>query len=85
MTLYNYSMDNSLITRNELHNRVCNNIKKYRKEKRITREHFAEMIDISAQYVGELESPKGEKSFSFYTLYKISIALDIPIDKFLEE
>ena len=50
----------------------------------MTQGELAEKIDISHEYLRQLESEKGQKDFSFYTLYKISLILDIPINNFTE-
>ncbi len=46
-----------------------------RTERNLTREEFAEMVDISSKYVYEIE--KGSKNFSIGILYKMCKALDI--------
>ena len=72
----------SYISNEELHRIVCGNIKTYRLQKTMTQQQLAEAIDISHEYVRQLESEKGQKEFSFYTLYKIAAVLEIPIDDF---
>lgn len=72
------------ISKNEIHVAVCKNIKKFRVQMGITQEELSEKIDISYEYLRQLESEKGQKDFSFYTLYKISLILDMPIDSFIK-
>jgi len=72
------------ITNGELHNIVCSNIKKFRNKRGLTQQELSEKIEISHEYLRQLESQKGKKDFAFYTLYKISLALNVPIDDFLK-
>ena len=53
------------------------NIKKYRMEKKITQAELAEKIDLSYDFVRQIESLKVASGFSVDTLYKISEALEI--------
>ncbi len=50
-------------------------VRALRTERNLTREEFAEMVDISSKYVYEIE--KGNKNFSIGVLYKMCKALDI--------
>ena len=76
---------NEYISKSELHKIVCQNIKKYRKLAKLTQQDLSEKIDISYDYFRQLESEKGQKHFSFYTLYKLSKALNVPMDSFIKE
>lgn len=60
---------------------IAGNIKKYRKSKGITQAKLAEMVELSHEFIRRIESPKGKKNFSVDTIYRISLALDINIDK----
>lgn len=63
---------------------ICNNIKKYRKEKGLRLMELAELLDVSPEYLKRIESPNDEKKGSSLTLlYKISIILDKKLDDFL--
>ena len=64
---------------------IRRNIKKYRKEKGITSAQLAEMVDLSHDFIRQIESEKTRYNFSVETLYKISIALDVSLDKFIEQ
>lgn len=75
--------ENQYIDKDSLHAIVCENISKYRKQRGLTQQVLSEKIDISHEYLRQLESKRGQKDFTFYTLYKISQALEIPIDDFL--
>lgn len=71
------------IAKNDLHKKVCKNIKKYRLQANITQEELSERIGISHDYLRRLESDKGQKDFTFYTLYKISLVLGVALNDFI--
>lgn len=54
---------------------ICQNIKKYRKEKGVRLMDLAEQLDVSVN---------DRNNISLITLYKISVILDVRIDKFFE-
>ena len=69
----------------ELFKIIGKNIKYYRKlynlEKgKMTQEKLAELTDVSIALIGNLESEKIEQGLSVFTLWKISKALEIPIE-----
>lgn len=64
---------------------IAYNVRKYRKLAGITQEQLAVDISISSDYVRRFESQKGREGISLKTLYKISIVLNTPMDKFFEE
>lgn len=70
------------ISKEELHLLVCKNIKKYRKQQGFTQQALSEKIEMSHEYLRQLESAKGQKDFTFFTLYKISSVLGVPLDDF---
>lgn len=55
----------------------------YRKLRGYTQEQLAEKINKTAAFLGHVEAPNVNKTVSLDTLFDISIALDIPIHKFL--
>ena len=63
---------------------IRRNIKKYRKEKGITSAQLAEMVDLSHDFIRQIESEKTRYNFSVETFYKISVALGVSLDKFVE-
>lgn len=69
---------------NDIRMRISLNIKKYRKLAKITQEQLAVDIGVSYDYMRKLEYKKGKIGCSIDTLYKISVVLDIRIDKFFE-
>ena len=64
---------------------ICNNIKKYRKEKGIRLMDLAEAVDVTLNHLKRIESPTDRNNISLITLYKISKVLDVRIDKFFEK
>ncbi len=73
----------------ELFKVIGKNIKYYRKlynlEKgKMTQEKLAELADVSIALIGNLESEKIEQGLSVYTLWKISKALEIPVEKLFD-
>ena len=76
--------DNVYFSKSELYRIVCGNIKKYRIQRGITQQVLSERIEMSHEYLRQLESQKGQKDFTFYSLYKIAFVLDVPIDDFLK-
>lgn len=77
-------MKKEFMDNEKLHEIVCENIKKYRTQSGLTQQELSEKIEISHEYLRQLESKKGQKDFSFYTLYKISSVLIIPLDDFIK-
>ena len=74
----------------DLNNIVGSNIKKYRllynkKVGKMTQEDLAESINSSVSLISSLESEKTNKGISINYLYRISVVLNVPINKFFEE
>lgn len=68
-----------------IYNTIRNNVKKYRKQKGLTSSDLATAIGITDEYMRRLESEKANCKFSFETLYKISVALDVSIDMLIQK
>lgn len=68
-----------------IYNTIRNNVKKYRKQKGLTSSDLATAIGITDEYMRRLESEKANCGFSFETLYKISVALDVSIDRLIQK
>lgn len=78
------------ISPNDLFKIIGKNTKYYRKlynlEKgKMTQENLAELVDVSTALIGNLESNKIDQGISVFTLWKISQALEIPIEKLFDE
>ena len=67
-----------------IYDTIRRNIKKYRKEKGLTSAQLAEMVDLSHDFIRQIESEKVSYNFSVETFYKISVALGVSLDKLFE-
>ncbi len=63
---------------------ISKNVRKYRKLVGITQEQLAIDIGVSVDYLRRFETQEGKEGMSIKTLYRISVVLDTPINKFLE-
>ena len=68
-----------------IYDTIRRNIKKYRREKGITSAQLAEMVGLSHDFIRQIESEKTRYNFSVETFYKISVALDVGLDKLIEK
>lgn len=69
---------------------IGNNIKYYRKlynltKGKMTQAKLAELVNVSTALIGNLESENIEQGISVFTLWKISKALDVPIEKLFKD
>ena len=69
---------------NDIYNTIRRNIRKYRKEKGITSAQLAELVGLSHDFIRQIQSEKAGYNFSVDTLYKISVALGVGMDKLSE-
>ena len=60
------------------------NIKKYRKEKKLTQQDLADMTDISREYICDIENESRGKHITIALLGRISEALEIDIRSLFE-
>lgn len=67
----------------KLRSNISYNIRKYRKEKKYTQEELAEFAEISYDFMRRLESKEGKCGLSVYTLYKLSLALNVSVDELM--
>ena len=68
-----------------IYNTIRKNIRKYRKEKGITSARLAEMVDLSHDFIRQIESEKSAYNFSVDTFYRISVALDVTLDMLIQK
>lgn len=61
---------------------VRKNIKKFRKEKGYTQQKLADKVDMSIDYLAEIESDKRKKTFSLAILGRIADVLEVDIKDF---
>ena len=64
----------------DIYNTIRKNIKKYRKEQKMTAAQLAEIVGVSHDFIRQIESEKVAANFSVETLYRISVALDVSVD-----
>ena len=75
---------NQLIFNEDIYNTIRRNIKKYRKQRGLTAAELAERIGRSHDFVRQIESEKVAYNFSVDTFYRISVALEVSLDKLIE-
>ena len=63
---------------------VGTNVRKACKDKKVNMMEFAEEIDISYEYLRHIVSVGGQKSLSFYSMYKIAKILGVSMDELCE-
>ena len=68
-----------------IYDTIRRNIKKYRKERKMTSAELAELVDLSHDFIRQIESEKTAYNFSVDTFYKISVALDVKLDDLIKE
>lgn len=68
----------------DIYNVIGKNIKKYRKQKRITQRELAESLLLSESFIAKLESTTYQ-SISIDTLKQIADQLEVPIANFFDE
>ncbi len=56
------------------------NIAKYRKQRKLSQNQLAELVDVSREHIAKVETAR--RNMSMDLLFKISSALDIPEYKF---
>ena len=70
-----------LVFDGNIYNTIRRNIKRYWQEKGLTAAELAEMIGRSHDFIRQIESEKEGYNFSLDTFYRISVALDISMDR----
>ena len=76
---------NNLKFDSDIYNTIRKNIKKYRKEKKITSAQLAEMVGLSHDFIRQIQSEKAAYNFSVETMYKIAVALDVSLDSLVKK
>lgn len=64
---------------------IRKNIKKYRKEANMTSAELAEAVELSHDFIRQIESTKAACNFSVDTFYKISVVLGISLDDLIQK
>lgn len=75
---------------NELFDTIGKNVSYYRRlysleKEKMTQERLAEKVGVSTSVIGGLESSKVNQGISVPTLYRISVVLEVPIDKLVNK
>ena len=68
-----------------IYDTIRKNIKKYRKERGMTSAQLAELVDLSHDFIRQIESEKTAYNFSVDTFYRISVALNVKLDDLIKE
>lgn len=74
-----------LIFDTNIYDTIRKNIRKYRKEKNITSMQLAEMVDLSHDFIRQIQSDKAGYNFSVDTFYRISVALGVTLDDLIKK
>ena len=69
----------------KIYDTIRKNIKKYRKEQKMTAAELAELVDLSHDFIRQIESEKVGNNFSVETFYRISVALGVNLDSLIEK
>ncbi len=64
---------------------IAQNVIKYRTLAGVSKEQLAVDIDMTYDYLRRFESQLGKEGISLEKLYKISVVLNVSMDKFFEE
>ena len=67
-----------------IYDTIRKHIKKYRKAKWMTSAQLAELVDLSHDFIRQIESEKTAYNFSVDTFYKISVALNVKLDDLIQ-
>ena len=67
----------------EIYDTIRKNIRKYRKFSGMTAAQLAELVDLSHDFIRQIESKKARYNFSVETFYKISVALGVTLDQLI--
>lgn len=70
---------------NNIYDTIRKNIRKYRKERKITSAQLAEMVGLSHEFIRQIQSDKAAYNFSVETLYRISVALNVSLDDLIKK
>ena len=69
----------------DIYNTIRRNIRKYRKYSGLTAAQLAEFVDLSHDFIRQIESEKVAYNFSVETFYKISVALGVSLDQLIDK
>ena len=72
--------ENKFKSKDDIQFIVGTNVRKICKDKQVNLMEFSEEIDISYEYLRHIVSIGGQKSLSFYSMYKIAKILGVSMD-----
>lgn len=70
---------------NNIYDTIRKNIKKYRNLKGLTSAQLAELVNLSHDFIRQIESEKTAYNFSVETFYKISVVLGVKLDDLIKK
>ena len=70
---------------NNIYDTIRKNIRRYRKERKITSAELAEIVGLSHEFIRQIQSDKAAYNFSVETLYRISVALNVSLDDLVKK
>ena len=68
-----------------IYDTIRKNIRKYRKQKKMTSAKLAELVDLSHDFIRQIQSDKAKYNFSVDTFYRISVALVVTMDDLIKK
>ena len=67
-----------------IYDTIRKNIRKYRKQKKMTSAKLADLVDLSHDFIRQIQSDKAKYNFSVDTFYRISVALEVTMDDLIK-
>ncbi len=64
---------------------IRKNVKKFRKQQKLTQQNLADMTEMSREYICDIENENRNKHLTISVLGRIAESLDINIANFFEE
>ncbi len=69
----------------DIYGTIRKNIRKYRKQRGITSAQLAEKVELSHDFIRQIQSDKVGYNFSVDTFYRISVVLDVTLDALIQK
>ena len=70
---------------NDMYNTIRRNIKRYRLQRNMTAMQLADLVEMSHDYLRQIESEKIARNCSVDMLYRIAVALNITMNDLFEK
>lgn len=67
-----------------IYNTIRRNIRRYRLKKNMTSSELADMVELSHEFIRQIQSEKIAYNFSVDTLYRISVVLGVSLDDLIQ-